>query len=86
MSHSGVAEKLTLRHCRQEARALPDVMISGYDPEMAANTAPASTDRQRRNTAELPRANVKASPRWIRQFMNDFLELRLALQRYLFSF
>ena len=64
--------------CRQEAKALPDVMISEYSPEEAA-VPPSGLSPQSAN--ETPQAVIKADPVWIKQFMHDFLELRLSLQR-----
>ena len=31
---------------------------------------------------EATQTDIQASPDWIKQFMHDFLQLRLALQRY----
>ena len=58
-------------------------MISDYNEKVAeeeeAADLPSKPPQQSGN--EMPRADIKAGPAWIRQFMHDFLSLRLSLQR-----
>jgi len=68
--------------CRTEAKGIPDVMISPHHISTASPRAnegepdPLQSSRAGENGVE-----VTASPAWICKFMQDFLELRLKLQR-----
>ena len=54
-------------------------MISEY--KYREETAGLSFDSPQQSRNEMSRADIKAGPAWIKQFMQDFLGLRLSLQR-----
>ena len=70
--------------CRTEARGIPDVMIS---PNYISPTPPHADERGGNGDLEIDvggesSEGVTSGPAWIRQFMKEFLDLRLKLQRY----
>jgi hypothetical protein len=70
------------QYCRTEARAFPDVMVSPN--HFVAASSPVSDGEPNILKTEIegaPATKVTSSPAWIRQFMKDFLDLRLKLQR-----
>lgn len=63
---------------RQEARALPDVMMSDCHASDAIEQ-PAGTSK--RSGGEMPQAKIYGGSQWTSELMGDFLELRSLLQR-----